>query len=171
MEQKFRKKPEGHQLLLFSHICGIFTQYGNICPEALPLFFASCFLKQAPEVLLAVELVHQPDIMVYGRILVFSYDFLTRCQGRIFFGPRCSRLRLLNRDLRQIGINAQIYHVVLKVLKLVVYPAITVLLGFVHIVQFVENHLKCIVQSVKVHYFGTLAVSAAFHSEISIDEQ
>ena len=80
-------------------------------------------------------------------------------------------LRLFYRELRQLGINAQIYHVVFKVLKLVIYPVVTVLLGFIHIVQFVENYLERIVQSVKVHYLGSLAVSAALHSEIGIDEK
>ena len=153
MEQQLIEKAQGHQLLFFSHICGVLTQNRYIGSQALPMLFTSCGLKKTAEFFFVVEFIHQPYVVIDGTVFIFTCNLIGMGKSCILLRCRFGRRRLFFRYLRQTCVHAQSNHIVLKIFQLVVYPAVTLFLCLVHIVQFIQNNIKGIIKCIKVYYF------------------
>ena len=65
----------------------------------------------------------------------------------------------------------QVHDVVLEVLELVIYAAVSAFFGCVHVVELAEYHIEGFAQGVKIDDFPALPVAAAFDAKVGVDQQ
>ena len=104
-------------------------------------------------------------------VLKFLDDGIAAEQRVILGGYRERLRRQFARQLRQVGQNAERLHVAFKIPQLVVDLMITMLFGSIDIVEFVQDDIKGLRETVKMNDLLPCSVAAALDPEIRVDQK
>ena len=104
-------------------------------------------------------------------VLKFLDDGIAAEQRVILGGHRERLWRQFARQLRQVGQNAERLHVAFKIPQFVVDLMITMLLGSIDIVEFVQDDIKGLRETVKMNDLLPCSVAAALDPEIRVDQK
>ena len=104
-------------------------------------------------------------------VLKFLDDGIAAEQRVILGGHRERLRRQFARQLRQVGQNAERLHVAFKIPQFVVDLMITMLLGSIDIVEFVQDDIKGLRETVKMNDLLPCSVAAALDPEIRVDQK
>ena len=171
------QESECHAFLVIGHICRVPSQNIYISSEVLPVCLTPGIFEKTSEQLRITEPAHHPDIMIYRAESDLIDDRFTGEQ-RSFLLLRLNSLRIgqeiiIRPDfgpVRYERIDTTLFHVVLKIMQLVVDPDIPVSFGFIHIIQLAEDDIESLFKAVEMNDLSAV-LSRAFGSEICVDQQ
>ena len=173
MNEAFQKKTYDLKLLPLGQIGGVFFKDPKVFPEVFPVPKRPCFLQQCIHAELISKHMHDFDVVVDGMILKPVNDLIAEADGRLFQGPDGSAglqdfpVLFFTRDG---DFHAQTLQVVLEVFQFRIDSFISSLLGLIHIVQFLQNHMEGFIQGIDVHGLHIVYLFV-FHPEVRVDEK
>ena len=105
------------------------------------------------------------DVVLDGHVLEGLHRLGGIPQGQV---PPLHRLELV---ARQVGVDPQLAHIVLKIVELGIDVAVPLFLGFVHVVQLIQDHLEGVVQGIEADLLLPFpGASFSLDAEIRIDK-
>ena len=105
------------------------------------------------------------------KILKLFNDLVLGEKGIILRRGRNRMLWNRRRRIGELDIGSEIYHVVLKIFKLVVNPSVAVLFGSIYVIQFIQYDVKSFIEGIEMNGFSAVTVTAAPYAKIGIYQQ